>query len=275
LKLKTLAVTCFIFVCAGSPAFGETVPTDITWFQGGQDLLSLTEIGRETDYAMTLRGKTPHRSLMLMVARKGRKDTNRQIPLNSSGEFAVTYLFNEGPGAYTVTIFTAAEAPPQQYNSVARFSLNVTGKVPANLPGKALDRRILDYVEKVKGSQVGRGECWDLAQEALDENGADWTRNLNYGPKINPRDAKPGDIVQFREVKLTEKLPNGGSRWEVLGMPDHTAIVYEVISPLHLRLAHQNIGGNRTVQITDVNLNNRTAGKFTIHRPRVGLLLEK
>ena len=108
----------------------------------------------------------------------------------------------------------------------------------------------------------------------LDDNGAAWNRPMDYGTKINPQDAKPGDIVQFKSVKMVETFPDGSWRSETLGMPDHTAIIYEVIAPLKFRLAHQNLNGNRTVQITEVNLKNKKSGSFSIHRPRAGLLLD-
>lgn len=262
--------TCFFSALVILPLSAKNA--DILWFQGGQDILSLGEIPAETDYSLALKGKSTQPVVMITVGKSPKDSTSTYLPV-SSGSFSATYLFNKGPGKYSITVFAAAAADGQ-LQGVAKFSIAVKGKVPAQLPGKPLDARILSFVDQVKGSQVGRGECWDVAQQALDDNGADWNRPLDYGKKINPQDAKPGDIVQFKSVKMVETFPDGSWRSETLGMPDHTAIIYEVISPLKFRLAHQNLSGNRTVQITEVNLKNKKSGSFSIHRPRAGLLLD-
>jgi hypothetical protein len=124
------------------------------------------------------------------------------------------------------------------------------------------------------GTTVGRGECWDLAQEALDGCGADWDRPWKFGALLDPAkdEIRPGDIIQFRTVKLVEQLPDGGSRWQVIGMPDHTAVIIAVLGPLRYRLAHQNINGKRSVITTEVNLNHATAGKYSVYRPVAGIV---
>ena len=268
--MRTFRNICFFSALVVLPLSAKEA--DILWYQGGKEALSLGEIPAETDYSLALRGKSAQPVVMVTVSKSKKDSTSTYLPV-SSGNFNVTYLFNKGPGKYKVTIFTgaAADAPVQ---GVAQFSITVKSRVPAALPGKPLDARILNFVDQVKGSQVGRGECWDVAQQALDDNGADWNRPMDYGKKINPQDAKPGDIVQFKSVKMVETFPDGSWRSETLGMPDHTAIIYEVIAPLKFRLAHQNLNGNRTVQITEVNLKNKKSGSFSIHRPRPGLLFD-
>ena len=49
-----------------------------------------------------------------------------------------------------------------------------------------LNRQIIDYVTSVIGQQVDRGECWDLANQALTRINADWDRAFVYGRKIDP-----------------------------------------------------------------------------------------
>ena len=78
---------------------------------------------------------------------------------------------------------------------------------------------------------------------------------------------KAGDIIQFRSVKITEHLPGGVTRYESLGSPDHTAIVYKVLGKKHYTVAHQNVSGNRNVITGEINLSKVTGGKYWIYRP--------
>jgi hypothetical protein len=126
------------------------------------------------------------------------------------------------------------------------------------------------------GTTVGSGECWDLAQQALDMNLAEWSRPTSFGRPLNPEtdEIKAGDIIQFRSVKITEHLPGGVTRWETLGTPDHTAIIYRVLGKKRYTLAHQNIGGKRSVMTSDINLAKVTGGKYRIYRP-VALMIRQ
>jgi hypothetical protein len=125
-----------------------------------------------------------------------------------------------------------------------------------------LNDKIIEYVSSVMGTTVGRGECWDLAQEALDRNLADWSRPTNFGRLRNPEidEIKPGDIIQFRSLKITERLPGGVTKWLTLGAPDHTAVVYKVQGRKRYSVAHQNVGGMRRVITADVDLTKVTGG---------------
>jgi hypothetical protein len=132
-----------------------------------------------------------------------------------------------------------------------------------------LNDKIIDFVTKAMGTTVGRGECWDLAQQALDANLADWTRPLAFGRTLNPEtDAiKAGDIIQFSNLKITERLPGGIIRQESLGAPDHTAVIYRVLGKKRYTLAHQNVRGERSVITSDINLTKVTGGAYWIYRP--------
>jgi hypothetical protein len=63
---------------------------------------------------------------------------------------------------------------------------------------------------------VGSGECYDLADQVLRESGAksapDFQKvtkkrdqDYKWGAEISPKDAKPGDILQFRNHKIVEE----------------------------------------------------------------------
>jgi hypothetical protein len=56
-----------------------------------------------------------------------------------------------------------------------------------------------------------------------------------------------------------------------IGAPDHTAVVYEVLGPLHYRVAHQNVNGKRYIIVEEINLNFRTSGSMWFYRPIMGL----
>src|SRR6185369_362308 len=90
-----------------------------------------------------------------------------------------------------------------------------------------LNQQILDFVNAHLKKKVGRGECWDLAAEALDQAGAKWNHKYKYGIRINPDSAAvfPGDIIQFEGVKLAF-VKDGKKSWEQ--MYHHTAVIYSI-----------------------------------------------
>jgi hypothetical protein len=65
-----------------------------------------------------------------------------------------------------------------------------------------LNRAVLQYVESVIGKKVDRGECWDLANQALTRINAKWDHQFKYGRLLNPQKDTiyPGDIIQFKDV---------------------------------------------------------------------------
>ncbi|MGO8753402.1 MAG: hypothetical protein ACLQNE_46290 [Thermoguttaceae bacterium] len=78
-----------------------------------------------------------------------------------------------------------------------------------------------------------------------------------------PEEVCPGDVVQFTSVKLEKP----GSR-QILGMPNHTAIVGRVMSPGVYLILHQNTGsGGKTVSQSTIDLSTKTEGKIEIYRP--------
>ncbi|MBU8891586.1 MAG: hypothetical protein KOO66_02320, partial [Bacteroidales bacterium] len=101
-------------------------------------------------------------------------------------------------------------------------SLSAQNKIPQ------LNKEIFKYVKSVKGKKVDRGECWDLANQALLFVNADWNKIYVYGNKINPETDQvfPGDLIQFENIKIT--YTEGNTTYTEL-MPHHTAIVYKVI----------------------------------------------
>jgi hypothetical protein len=131
----------------------------------------------------------------------------------------------------------------------------------------ALNKKVLAYTNANIGKKVGRGECWDLAAEALKSAGAKMKGVYVFGRKINPAKEAvyPGDIIQFEKVKLT--YTKDKVKYTEL-MPHHTAVIYAVTGHLKYDLAHQNTSlTGKKVGISDIDLNTKSKGKFYIYRP--------
>jgi len=142
------------------------------------------------------------------------------------------------------------------------------GWVTALGDGKALNDAILAFARKNVGVQVGNGECWTLAAEAVKVAGAKRPDDYVFGRELEPDEAvAPGDILHFESVRIEEKR-----RHMTLGAPHHVAVIEQVLGPNRLRILHQNFGGDKTVQSIDLNFAAMTEGKAKIYRavPRRG-----
>ncbi|MCF8298413.1 MAG: hypothetical protein K9J13_12775 [Saprospiraceae bacterium] len=129
---------------------------------------------------------------------------------------------------------------------------------------------IVDYVETVIGKKVDRGECWDLAFQALSKARAKWDGAYNYGKLLDPEKdiIYPGDIIQFKNVKVKYKK---GRVVYTESMTHHTAIVYKVIRKGEYLIAHQNTSEfKRKVGISELSLSNVVSGKLMFYRPVKG-----
>ena len=134
-----------------------------------------------------------------------------------------------------------------------------------------LNRVIINYVETVIGKKVDRGECWDIANEALKLAGAKWDLKMKYGRLLDYKKETifPGDIIQFKNVMVEYKTEvENGTQISRETMGQHTAIVYRVNAPGDLQLAHQNTGfSGRKVGVSRFVLANIKKGKIWVYRP--------
>ena len=123
-----------------------------------------------------------------------------------------------------------------------------------------LNKKVIEFCDKSMGKKVDRGECWDLAKNALDFAKASWDYPFAFGTPIDPlKDSVfPGDIIQFERVKLSD-----GAYY-----PQHTAIIYEVIGKGNYIIAHQNFNGIRKVTKKELNINLITKGNIDFYRPK-------
>jgi hypothetical protein len=136
-----------------------------------------------------------------------------------------------------------------------------------NIP--ELNKEIVKYVKSVKGKKVDRGECWDLANQALTLVNADWDKAYVYGNKVDPETDQifPGDLIQFENVKV--KYTEGNATYTEF-MTHHTAIVYKVISKGVFEIAHQNTGtSGKKVVVGKLNLNHVVKGDIFFYRPTI------
>ena len=126
-----------------------------------------------------------------------------------------------------------------------------------------INNKIVSFCEKHIGKKVGRGECWDLAKEALDFAKATWTPPYDFGKTTLPnKEVLPGDIIQFENVKIV--YPD--KSWKEF--PHHTAIVYKVLGPGKYVIAEQNVNNKKIVTLSEIDLNFVKKGKFTLFRPQ-------
>jgi hypothetical protein len=131
----------------------------------------------------------------------------------------------------------------------------------------ATNQDIVKYVNSVIGKKVGRGECWDLAHDALEHANAKWDHKYEFGCRIDPvKDTVyPGDIIQFKNVVMKFKSPKG---LVTENYPQHTAIVYEVTAPGAYKIAHQNTDyTGKKVGLSTLRLADKKSGKWQFFRP--------
>lgn len=147
--------------------------------------------------------------------------------------------------------------------------------------------RVAQWCESKMNTQVGNGECWTLAYEALKAVAAEEasggrepcmvSQSLIHGYKIYeflpPASCQPaggvhaagvarGDVIQYLSAHF--KHENGGQSWA--GAPDHTAVVTRVQRDGTLNIVQSNSGGVKTVAIGTVNFNELVGGEIRIFR---------
>ncbi len=130
-----------------------------------------------------------------------------------------------------------------------------------------LNRQIIAFVKGNLNKKVGRGECWDLAAQALNKVGATWDKNYAFGKVINEKKdcVYPGDIMQFEGVEI-EYEKNKVFYKE--NLEHHTAIIYQVKGKETFVMAEQNTSTlGKKVGLSSLDLKNIRKGNFRIFRP--------
>jgi hypothetical protein len=122
-------------------------------------------------------------------------------------------------------------------------------------PPPALGQRVLQFAKDNLDQQVGDGQCFALADQALHSVGA--ASAADFGPvhahtdykwssqRVNTSDAQPGDIIQFRNFSFKKRNDNAdGSFSETEGSrgnPNHTAVVVSNDGAGNLIILEQNV----------------------------------
>ncbi len=129
-----------------------------------------------------------------------------------------------------------------------------------------LNQKIIAFVDSKMKKKVGRGECWDLAAQALNTAGATWNGKLKFGRLLDLKTETilPGDIVQFEGVKI--KFEKEGAKYKQI-LNHHTGIIYSVKGPRQFEMANQNTAQHgRKVGLSFIDLEQVTSGRYYIYR---------
>ena len=160
----------------------------------------------------------------------------------------------------------------------------------------SLGDQVKNWAYNKMGQQVGDGECFALADQALTSNGAKTasdfgtvTANADYtwGTSVATlADALPGDIIQFRNYKVetttttvtttTTKSSDGGTsvntqtstQTQSLGRPHHTAIIWSTSGGGVVNVLEQNVDpGKKTVQNNVLNFSDSSTSSSDVSQP--------
>ncbi|KAK9369053.1 hypothetical protein V1509DRAFT_620980 [Lipomyces kononenkoae] len=145
------------------------------------------------------------------------------------------------------------------------------------------------FAEANVGHQVGDGECWTLAREALKSSGAMPSCGLVHGVEIwalptrrraaahnDSNMLRRGDVLQFKSARFKTVDPASGriTGEKYVGAPDHTAVVVCVHSAaaaaeqgVVVTVLEQNVGGVRNVMQGSYVFGDMVEGSVVAYRP--------
>src|SRR5262245_3442597 len=144
------------------------------------------------------------------------------------------------------------EAPPP-----GPIGLDAKGGTPKQSQATMADQ-IVSYPRQRYGQTVGDGECFTLVNRALTNAGArvaaDYghvTPNADYvwGNSVSLGDARPGDVIQFRDYHYTKEVTTRNQDETVTDTEEgershHTAIVERVEGNGAITVLEQNVEGS-------------------------------
>jgi hypothetical protein len=122
------------------------------------------------------------------------------------------------------------------------------------------NQKVHHWVRGRLGQKVGKGECWDLAELALQQAGAQGSAEQGpmgddadyvWGDRVELTEVRPGDILQFRDYTVTTRtethveFDDGSSSesWkeQKAKRGHHTAVVDHVVDSQTLRVVEQHV----------------------------------
>lgn len=132
-----------------------------------------------------------------------------------------------------------------------------------------LNAQIIQFVNNNIGKQVGRGECWDLAAQALEFGKAQHPDTYIFGDELSTRETiYAGDIIQFENCRIETEGKDG--QFVIISLEHHTAIIYDILGNGKYVIADQNNDfSGKKVGISTIDLSNVSSGSFKIFRPKL------
>jgi hypothetical protein len=154
---------------------------------------------------------------------------------------------------------------------------------------------VLGFVRRQRGTKVGNGECFTLADRALNNAGArsasDYgtvTPSADYvwGSSVSLSDVQPGDLIQMRDYRYDREVivsnpdGSGSTDTDFQERPHHTAIVESVGSNGAVTVLEQNAPRGSAVSRSTLFFTNgsttaghkkttvRVQGTFWFYRPQ-------
>jgi len=165
---------------------------------------------------------------------------------------------------------------------------------PSAQSGQSMAQQIVSFAQGRRGTRVGDGQCFALADRALRGAGArsaaDYgrvtpTADYEWGTPVTLGDLHAGDVIQFRDYSYTRTVVTEDSRRTTTeehteGRPQHTAIVESVGSDGAVTVLEQNSPENSPVRRTtlyftagtttsgDRTITTQVSGSFWFYRPQ-------
>ncbi len=143
-----------------------------------------------------------------------------------------------------------------------------------------IHEQVLRFARTRLDRKVGRGQCFDLADQALRAAGAasasdygEVTPRADYvwGLRVMVSSVRPGDIVQFRNYRVDFETADG-TGFETRGNPNHTAIVASVSDNGVFEVYEQNVYNVQAVRRNTLYFERgdgiRITGSFQFYRPQ-------
>jgi len=176
-----------------------------------------------------------------------------------------SYSAGWGSGMGSAGGYSAGNAYLTSANTNASGVLtgNSSGTTQTTADGQVsqtFNAKILEFALNHLGQQVGNGECWTLAAEALLYAGAKPADGYVFGAVIPLSSAQPGDILQFESAVFA-----GQAYWMQMGFPHHTAIV-DSVQGTSMVILNQNFNNVRRVQTTLINFADMNSGSVIAYR---------
>jgi len=143
-------------------------------------------------------------------------------------------------------------------------------------------QQVVVWARAQLGKQIGKGECWDLADGALKQAGAKSSADLGpmgddadyvWGDEVSDlKDVQSGDILQFRDFAVTTttetetRYADGSTDTytseSTFTRPHHTAVVSEVKGGGLLKILEQNVApAGKKVQLNSLHTKDVPAAK--------------